>query len=272
MVKQRTLTVDPEFRDLIPPLTDEEFKQLRQNILEDCEVREPIVTWNGIILDGHNRWAIIQENPDIPYKTMEMMFVSRNEAKAWMIRNQLGRRNLPNYERARLALQLKPLLAEEAKKRQGERNDLKDVSLESAGSESEDNFLQKSVKSPINVQKELAKAAGVSHDTIHKVEVIEEKAAPEVKEQLRKGEVSINKAYNEIRQAEREPEPPKTPTYTVDNLISEINAGSENYIRFLRQTLTNRSTLYADAEDRKRVHEAVFNLKKKIEEIENLLK
>ena len=89
-----------------------------------------------------------------------------------------GRRNLPNYERARLALQLKPLLAEEAKKRQGERNDLKDVSLESAGSESEDNFLQKSVKSPINVQKELAKAAGVSHDTIHKVEVIEEKAAP----------------------------------------------------------------------------------------------
>lgn len=267
MVKQRTLTVDPEFRDLIPPLTDEEFKQLRQNILEDCEVREPIVTWNGIILDGHNRWAIIQENPDIPYKTMEMMFVSRNEAKAWMIRNQLGRRNLPNYERARLALQLKPLLAEEAKKRQRE------AGGDRRSEEYKESLPQKSAE-PKNseVRDELAKAAGVSHDTIHKVEVIEEKAAPEVKEQLRKGEVSINKAYNEIRQAEREPEPPKTPTYTVDNLISEINAGSENYIRFLRQTLTNRSTLYADAEDRKRVHEAVFNLKQKIEEIENLLK
>lgn len=48
----------------------------------------------------------------------------------------------------------------------------------------------------LNTNKELAKVAGVSHDTIHKVEVIEEKAAPEVKEQLRKGEVSINKAYN----------------------------------------------------------------------------
>ena len=81
-----------------------------------------------------------------------------------MIRNQLGRRNLPNYERARLALQLKPLLAEEAKKRQGERNDLKDIS-------------QNSVKSPVDVQKELAKIAGVSHDTIHKVDVIEQKAA-----------------------------------------------------------------------------------------------
>ena len=271
-MKQRPLIVDPEFRDLIPPLTNEEFNQLRDNIIEDCEVREPIVTWNGVILDGHNRWKIIQEHPEINYKTMELMFGSRNEAKAWMIRNQLGRRHLPNYERARLALQLKPLLAEEAKKRQGERNDLKDAE---EGDDDGDNFGQKSDRSS-DTKHELAKVAGVSHDTIHKVDVIEQKATPEVKELLRKGEVSVNKVYNDIRQAEREEEPPeeesKAPTYTVDNLLSEISAGSENYIRFLRQTLTNRSTVYAAVEDRKRVHNAVLNLRMKIEEIENLLK
>lgn len=185
-MKQRTLSIDPEFRDLIPPLTDEEFKQLRENIIEDCEVREPIVTWNGIILDGHNRWAIIQENPDIPYKTMEMIFASRNEAKAWMIRNQLGRRNLPNYERSRLALQLKEAIAAEAKANQA--------------THTEQGY-QKSDKA-VDTNKELAKIAGVSHDTIHKVDVIEQKATPAVKEQLRRGEMSINKAYNEVKRKE----------------------------------------------------------------------
>lgn len=201
--KRMKIAVDPEFEALIPPLSEDEFKQLRENIIESGGCRDPIVLWpqpvpdgNNIILDGHNRWKVIQEfiDTDTPlsFDTTFEMFASRNEAKAWMIRNQLGRRNLPNYERARLALQLKPLLAEEAKKRQatstgGANPQLTQKSAEAGKGE---------------VRDELAKAAGVSHDTIHKVEVIEEKAAPEVKEQLRKGEVSINKAYNEIRQAE----------------------------------------------------------------------
>lgn len=266
MIKTIQPKIDPEFQNLIPPLTDEEFKQLRDNIIEDCEVREPIVTWNGIILDGHNRWAVIQENPDIPYKTMEMIFASRNEAKAWMIRNQLGRRNLPNYERARLALQLKPLLAEEAEKRKlstlKQNADRSDVQISAP-------------REPSKVRDELARAAGVSHDTIAKVEKIEAKAAPEVKEQLRKGEVSINKAYQEIRKAEREDEPqppkPSAPTYTIDSLINEVNASAENYVRFLKQLLVSRSTVYADADDKKRVYEVVCNLKCEIEKIENLL-
>ena len=45
--------VDPEFRDKIPPLTDAEFEQLKENILRDGEVYEPICVWNGVIVDGH---------------------------------------------------------------------------------------------------------------------------------------------------------------------------------------------------------------------------
>lgn len=51
---------------------------------------------------------------------------------------------------------------------------------------------------PLNTRDELAKAAGVSHDTIHKVEAILADAPEEVKEQVRHGEKSINKAYQEV--------------------------------------------------------------------------
>lgn len=90
-----------------------------------------------------------------------------------MIRNQLGQRNLSNYERARLALQLKPLLAEEAKKRQAEYHGNQYDGLTQKSSE-----VQEGKKSDGEVREQLAKAAGVSHDTIHKVDVIEQKAAP----------------------------------------------------------------------------------------------
>lgn len=87
-------------------------------------------------------------------------FADMDEAKAWVIRNQFGRRNLSAYDRSVLALKLKPLIAEKAKEQQAR----KSVS-------------QKSVEQkPIDTQKELAKIAGVSHDTIHKVDVIEQKA------------------------------------------------------------------------------------------------
>ena len=115
----------------------------------------------------------------------------------WIIRNQLGRRNLTAFTRTELSLKLKPLLAEEAKKRQGERNDLK-----------EENVVQNSA--PSKVRDEIAKSANVSHDTVSKVERIIEKAPEEVKDQLRRGEVSINKAYNEIRAAEQ-PKPKRLP-------------------------------------------------------------
>lgn len=93
------LRIDPEFRDKIPPLTDAEFEQLRENILSDGEVYEPIVVWNGTIVDGHNRWRIIQEHPEIPYKVKEMKFADKWAAFEWMYSKQLGRRNLTDEQR-----------------------------------------------------------------------------------------------------------------------------------------------------------------------------
>ncbi len=88
------LKIDPEFEGKIPPLSDEELKQLEANILADGIVINPIIVWNGVIVDGHNRFHIIKKHPHIQYTTCEKSFTDRFEAIAWICKNQLGRRNL----------------------------------------------------------------------------------------------------------------------------------------------------------------------------------
>ena len=88
------LRIDPEFEGKIPPLTDEEFQQLESNILADGIVINPIIVWDGVIVDGHNRYRIVGKYPHIPFTTREKEFANRYEAIAWICKNQLGRRNL----------------------------------------------------------------------------------------------------------------------------------------------------------------------------------
>ena len=54
----------------------------------------PIITWNGYIVDGHTRYQILRKYPFIPFEVIEKEFSSRYEALAWICKNQLGRRNL----------------------------------------------------------------------------------------------------------------------------------------------------------------------------------
>lgn len=93
------LKVDKEFQEKIPPLTEAEFEQLKENILSDGEVYEPIAVWNGVIVDGHNRWKIILGHPEIPYRVKEMQFTDKWAAFDWMYKKQLGRRNLTDEQR-----------------------------------------------------------------------------------------------------------------------------------------------------------------------------
>ena len=50
------LRIDPEFESKIPPLTEEEYQLLEENILQDGVVLNPLIVWNGCIVDGHNRF------------------------------------------------------------------------------------------------------------------------------------------------------------------------------------------------------------------------
>lgn len=86
------IKIDPEFKALIPPLSPEEREQLEANILQDgC--RDPLVVWNDVIVDGHNRFEICTRHK-LPYDVKRYDFDDRDAAMDWIEKNQLGRRNL----------------------------------------------------------------------------------------------------------------------------------------------------------------------------------
>ena len=87
-------SIDAEFQALIPPLSDEEFSQLEQNLIEEgC--RDALVVWReeGLLLDGHNRYNICMAK-GLPFDAVTIPLPDRQAAINWLIDNQLGRRNL----------------------------------------------------------------------------------------------------------------------------------------------------------------------------------
>lgn len=91
------IQIDSEFADLVPSPTQEERHQLEENLLSNgC--RDPLVVWKGhnVLLDGRLRVELCRKN-GIPTTTTEIELPNREAARQWIIRNQLGRRNLsPN--------------------------------------------------------------------------------------------------------------------------------------------------------------------------------
>jgi DNA modification methylase len=189
--RNKMIKIKEEFKSLIPPLTMEEFKQLEDNCLAEG-IREKILTWNGFIIDGHNRFEI-SERWDLDFETESKHFENEEAVKEWMILNQFGRRNLSAYQRSVLALELEDVFSKKAKE-----------NLSKGGKISQEG-LQISAKA-VDTRNELSKVASVSHDTIAKVKKIQEKAPEEVKAKLRTGEVSINAAYKEIKKEEKKAE------------------------------------------------------------------
>lgn len=185
------IKIREDFKKRIFPLTPEEFAQLEENILKEG-IREPILTWQNVIVDGHNRYEIAQKH-NLKFLTAEVQFADDNECQQWMIKNQFGRRNLQKYQRSVLALALEDLYKEKIQKEKSQKiSHYRKTGEISQISEKPDRY------------KEIGTLANVSHDTIAKVKVIEAKAAPEIKQKLSTGEVSINQVYQEIKKEEKQ--------------------------------------------------------------------
>lgn len=187
------IRIDAEFQALIPPLATEERKQLEENIIaEGC--RDPLVVWNGLIVDGHNRYEICTRNK-IKFKTVEKRFANRTEAIVWMIDNQFGRRNLADIDRIGLARKRQEVLRPLAKK-----------NLSKGGGDQKSGLakLPKAIE-PIDTRKQAAKIAGVGERTYDDGKLILDAAekgeiTPEVVEQVRRKETSIHRVAKDIKE------------------------------------------------------------------------
>lgn len=169
-----TFKIDPEFKNLMPPLAADERALLRQS-LQDEGCRDALIVWRGhdIIIDGHNRYELCREL-GVPFEFNEMEFSDRPAAINWIVRNQLARRNLTDMQRIEFALKLKPQFAAAARiKRQ----------------------LPGQTFGPVKTAEQIAALAGVSDETVRKAEVILRNGDHAVKEAARNGSVSISKAH-----------------------------------------------------------------------------
>jgi 16S rRNA G966 N2-methylase RsmD len=207
------LKIKEEFKKLIPPLTPDEYKQLETNCIEEG-IRDAIITWNGYIIDGHNRYKIAQDWC-LSFKSIEKTFESEIDVRIWMRNNQKGRRNLTKAWIIELELGNKEDIALKGKVTQGKRNDLlsqNDKMFENILSQNDKKSIltnlseNKKIDLPKhNTQKEIAKLAGVSTGMIAMSEIVKEKK-PELWQKAKDGEITVTNAYKEFKKEEKKEE------------------------------------------------------------------
>jgi len=188
------LQINPDFQNLIRPLTPEEFNLLEISLKKDgC--REPItILEDQTIIDGHNRYTICQKH-NIEYTTfVQKGLETETDIKLWMLYNQIGKRNYTNVEKALVAIEIEKLEKVQAKARQGTRNDLKTDNIRSDLTESEESG---------KALEKAAKSVGLGYGTVYKTKQILEKAPKELVEKVKKGDISIDRAFTKIQKAER---------------------------------------------------------------------
>lgn len=271
--------IDPEFENKIPKIGEDEFKQLRENILAIMEVTEPLTIWNGILIDGHNRWKIIQEFPEVKWRTRKMNFPDKWAAFEWMYKNQLGRRNLTDEQRTYMIGKMY-----EARKNtnafKGNQH-----TVQSGGAQ----FEHKQRTADL-----IAKEIGVGKETVKRSEKFSKgvdalrEVSPEAADKVLNGKTSTTKsdvselgkaepeiieAFAEAIKADKKPPRPKrppkteeekrdiaeieaimrdmrdpttTPEFTLDFLIEDIELNGQTYVELLDNTLKDREHLVTD--------------------------
>ena len=210
------LKIDPELEAIIFPLTEEEFEGLKENILKNgCT--DPLMVWNGIIADGHNRYRICREN-NIPFGIEEVTGCeTKDDLLLWMYERALDRRNLSDYTRTVIALRRESLLAERAEMRMKAGKKIDPVP----------NSAQGIVKG--KTRDKVGKIAGKSHEFVDRVKRLEKTADSETKEKLHRGEITVNKAYTDLFGKKKESVPePSTETVYIAPVNQEHEATPAN--------------------------------------------
>lgn len=186
----RELKIDPELRDLLPPLTSEEYKQLEKNIVENGFDRNfPIMEWQGFIVDGHNRYDICKKH-NIEPVIGTLAYKTKEEVMEWMLDIQLGRRNLTPIQKIAITEKYRPIYEKQAKE-----NSLSNLKQNTDV-----------VKLPTRMKKDnmgrtsekLASIANVSEKTYRMGAKILNSGNEKLKQEVLSGEKSINAGYKEL--------------------------------------------------------------------------
>lgn len=233
--------VHEDIKNLIPPLSEAEYELLEESIsthglLNSIQLGY-IEEGAPFILDGHNRFEICQKlGVNCRYSKESILFGSLDEAKIWIIENQLARRIVSDFVRGELVLKKKECVQAEALRRR------------SSGG---DQHTQNSAEAKKGETRQiLAKEAGISHNTLDKIEKLTKNADSETLKLLRAKEISINKAYNRLESVET---PEKMEDLKVQSIISKIKKLVDQIVQgdkiFSEDEKESIKTIISDLED-----------------------
>jgi hypothetical protein len=189
MVKSIVVKVDSEFRKLIPALSAEEYAALEADIVRDGRATVPIMVWGNVLLDGHNRLAICKKHK-LPQPKVEQVkgIKDRLDARIWIGRTQLGRRNLDVLTRVQVSDQV---VGDEAKKR-GKANMSKGGG-DKRSAKAKSGFLKvKNPIEPVNGAKDVAKLANVGINSVINARKVLRDGTPELRAAVSRGDVATS--------------------------------------------------------------------------------
>ncbi len=189
----QNLTIDNDFRDLIPPLRLDERTELEASIQQDgC--RDPLTVWSGTVIDGHNRYEICTRL-SVPFEVVEKEFDSKVDALIWIRRNQLARRNLTDDQRAINAERLRQLESQKVKSAAATARNLQRSKSDNVSDHEPDK------KPKRDTRKEMAENTKLPERKLRGAALVI-KERPDLADKVEQGEIKMADAVREIKRAE----------------------------------------------------------------------
>lgn len=268
---QPEYTIDPELQKIMPELSEEEYKELEESLLTDGYKGAPIIVWKqkGIIVDGHNRYSICQKH-DIPFEIKELEFDGQDDVVMWMLRAQLGRRNLEPLQRVQIVDKFRPLYQKKAKANQvNAGGDKKSENYKKSVTANLPQAVEEKKRNP-TVDKQLSEIAGVSERTYRMGKQLIDSGNKELIEAVNSKKKSISGAYKELKGQTEKLHDKKD----VQTELSQIQKRYRDYLSVFENDISSLITknFYQEDEDiTGKVHSELRNCLEKFKSIKVLI-
>ncbi|MDR2572397.1 MAG: hypothetical protein LBD23_19160 [Oscillospiraceae bacterium] len=207
----QNIIIDEEFESLLPKLDETTFETLENNLLE-YGVRDALVLWNDILIDGYNRYKICTKH-NVPFNTVNMEFNSREEVLMWISNNQIARRNLTPVQLSHY----RGVYYNAVKKMKGSSNQYtaKSANPQSEGEQSR-SATARDVGKRFNVSRATIERDGKVASALNEIA----KVSPEAKRKILSGEIPVDRAKLQRLSNASKAE--------LKEVVTQINAGTYN--------------------------------------------
>lgn len=207
----KELKINPRFEKFSPKKKQDEIDELRKSLREKGYVGAPILTWHGYIVDGHNRYNMCKEldvKIDLEKNVEEIDLgddADEIDAMDWMLTHQLSSKNLTVGEKLAMTeeFQKEVALENEKKKSEAGKNYGKGMINSSTPiGVNLSNVKLESDRKDTWTDSQIAKKAGVGVGSVARYNRVMNSDDDGLKEKVKSGEVTVNKAYEEVRKKE----------------------------------------------------------------------